>query len=78
MRTDFDLSSASELDARTTGGVDVRLLWQETSNSVCVQVLDRRTGDEFLVGVDGADALDAFKHPFAYASAAALRQHPRS
>jgi hypothetical protein len=69
MQKTFDLSSARELDGRTADGIDVRLLWHEPSNQVCVHVVDARTAEEFVVAVDGADALGAFHHPFAYASA---------
>jgi hypothetical protein len=73
MQRDLDLLDARELDARTGDGIDVRLLWHEPSDCVCLHVVDARTGEEFLVAVDRADALDAFQHPFAYASAAAWR-----
>jgi hypothetical protein len=69
----FDFPNARELDARTTDGIDVRLLWQELTNRICVHVRDARSGDEFVVAVDGSDALDAFNHPFAYAGATFAR-----
>jgi hypothetical protein len=70
MQKTFDLSSARELDGRSADGIDVRLLWHEPGDRVCVHVVDARTCEEFVVAVDRADALDAFQHPFAYASAA--------
>ena len=42
------------------------LLWDAGSHVVLVVVLDEQTGVTFQFVVDGADALDAFKHPYAY------------
>jgi hypothetical protein len=58
-----------ELDRRRGDGIEVRLLWNEATGSVTVAVSDARTGDAFAFEVDGADALDAFHHPYAHAAA---------
>ncbi len=59
-------SAIRELDHRTSDGVDVRLLWNSRTNQVFVAVEDQRSGELFEVTVRGADALDAFHHPYAY------------
>jgi hypothetical protein len=46
----------------------VTLLWNGFGDRVLLDVRDRRTGESFLSTVDGARALDAFRHPFAYAT----------
>jgi hypothetical protein len=56
-----------ELDHRHTDGIDVRLLWDSTTNRVTVSVQDTKLGESFELDVDGADAFDAFHHPYAYA-----------
>ena len=56
-----------ELADRSLDGLDVRLWWSESANRVQVTVADHRAGNHIVVDVDGADALDAFRHPFAYA-----------
>ena len=56
-----------ELDHRTSDGIDVRLLWNSATNRVTVRVHDTKLGESFELDVDGADALDAFHHPYAYA-----------
>jgi hypothetical protein len=56
-----------ELADRSLDGLDVRLWWSESANRVQVTVADHRGGHHIVVEVDGADALDAFRHPFAYA-----------
>jgi hypothetical protein len=55
-----------ELDRRSGNGVDVVLVWEPATNRVFVGLLDQRTGSEFAIEVDPANALDAFYHPFAY------------
>ena len=56
-----------ELDQRFTDGIDVRLLWNSATNRVTVSVNDTKLGESFELQVDGADARDAFEHPYAYA-----------
>lgn len=59
-------SPIRELDHRTTDGIDVRLLWDPRSDQVLVAVEDQRHGESFELTVPGADALEAFHHPYAY------------
>jgi hypothetical protein len=59
-----------ELDTRTSDGIHVRLLWQPDDGRVLIAVLDTKTGEAFELPVpDGEQALDVFRHPFAYAAA---------
>jgi hypothetical protein len=58
-----------ELDSRTTDGIDVRLLWNATTNRVTVTAHDVRSGEALEVEVrDHERALDVFHHPYAYAA----------
>jgi len=57
-----------ELDRRFNDGFDVRLLWNPRTNRVCVAIEHQRDGNSFEFRVDGSNALEAFHHPFAYAS----------
>lgn len=59
---------ARELDRRTDHGITVTLLWNEATDRVFVVVLEERDGVSFEFEVRGADAAEAFHHPFAYAS----------
>jgi hypothetical protein len=56
-----------ELDHRSSDGLDVTLLWYPETNRISVAVVDVRSGAAFELTVPGADALEAFKHPYAYA-----------
>ena len=59
---------AHELDFRSNDGLEVSLLWEPETNRVTLSVFDSKTGDDFGFDVDPADALDAFRHPYAYAT----------
>jgi hypothetical protein len=56
-----------ELDHRNRDGLDVRLVWELRTNSVSVIVEDERSGESLAFEVAGAEALAAFRHPYAYA-----------
>jgi hypothetical protein len=58
--------SLHELAFREGDGIEVTLLWDGVEDRVLITVRDRRTGEWFVSGVDRADALEAYRHPFAY------------
>jgi YD repeat-containing protein len=62
-------ANARELAHREQDGLEVTLLWDARSNSVSIEVIDRRDESGFLLPVAGDCALDAFHHPYAYALA---------
>ena len=55
-----------ELDFRSTGQMDVTLLWDRSDDTIVVQVLDWTTSQLFTVRPPRDHTLDAFRHPFAY------------
>ena len=57
-----------ELAQRLAGGVEVILLWHPDLDSVELVLEDRATGAGCEVEIAPQDALDAFYHPYAYAS----------
>jgi hypothetical protein len=57
-----------ELAHRTSGGIDVSLYWNKRTNRITVEVYDSQSGETFAFEVDGRSALDAYRHPFAYAA----------
>jgi len=61
-------SSVRELDHRRIDGIDVALRWDALTNGVSVVVRDERHGESLTFGVDPAEALCAFHHPYAYAA----------
>ena len=57
------------LAKRTNAGIQVTLLWAPDTNSVAVLVHEDGTDDQFELSVEpGANALDTFEHPYAYAA----------
>jgi hypothetical protein len=71
-----------ELAHRSAAGLNVALLWFESTGRIAVRVIDSRSGEEFEMTVEAGDALTAFHHPFSYMTprrtraARALGQHP--
>ena len=58
-----------ELDQRTDNGIEVTLFWS-AATGVFVAVEDEREGESFQIAVAPTDALEAFRHPYAFAVAA--------
>ena len=56
-----------ELAYRNQNGLEVTLLWDPHSDGVCVEVIDQLDGNAFRLPVAGQLALDAFRHPYAFA-----------
>ena len=69
MQSTFDVTAARELDARASHGVEVRLLWNPPTDGIAVEMIDGRSGEHFTFAVEPGDAMEAFRHPFAYAAA---------
>jgi hypothetical protein len=72
------LTERRELDHRTTNGIEVTLFWSTATNRVTIAVLDTHSDESLEFDVDGTVALDAFKHPYAYAATVASHDHSRS
>jgi hypothetical protein len=62
-----------ELDHRAGDGLQVWLLWTASKNRLFLLVHDAKLDESFEVDVDGAEALDAFRHPYAYAAIRRMR-----
>lgn len=62
-----------ELAQRTGNGIEVTLFWNESTNLVTIAVIDSHSAEELEFEVDGSCALDAFNHPYAYASSHRVR-----
>jgi hypothetical protein len=58
-----------ELARRAANGIEVSLLWNQSTNKVTVEVLDARFDQGLAFEVDASNALDAFDHPYVYAAA---------
>ena len=56
-----------ELDYRTGDQIEVSLLWSPESGQLAVVVIDQEAGEEFAMEVEPSEAMEVFRHPFAYA-----------
>ena len=64
------METLRELDTRHSSGLEVILFWRSGTDKLSVSVHDASGSDGFELEVDPAHALDAFRHPYAYAAAA--------
>jgi hypothetical protein len=60
-----------ELAARSSSGIDVRLLWDRRQDALSVHVIDWKTDEVYSITVSPSRALEVFEHPFAYVPAGA-------
>ena len=56
-----------ELNTRTSDGFTVSLDWDRDTGQTQIVIHDARTATQTVFGVSGADAAEAFRHPFRYA-----------
>jgi hypothetical protein len=57
-----------ELAQRDSDGISVTLVWHSVTGRLTVSVSDWRSGDAFDIDADAQNALDVFRHPYAYAA----------
>jgi predicted metal-dependent phosphoesterase TrpH len=57
-----------ELANRVSNGIEVSLCWGPVTGEVVVEVIDHGAEQVFEFSVPSGRALDAFHHPYAYAS----------
>jgi hypothetical protein len=62
-----------ELDHRESNGISVSLLWNRDTNDLTVRVADSAEDEEFELGCAAHEALDVFRHPYAYAATRPVR-----
>jgi len=62
----------SELAHRSTDGIEVSLFWSKPTDRVTIELVDGRLDERLEFAVARDKALDAFRHPYAYAPAWAL------
>jgi hypothetical protein len=64
-----------ELCSRSCNGSEIALIWHRCGNTAMVVVVDHRNGERFLLEVDeNENALDMYRHPYAYAGSRQRRR----
>ena len=56
----------TELAHRSSGGIDVTLMWDGHEDKTVVRVCDRRHGESFEIPTEPYLAFDVYTHPFVY------------
>jgi len=75
MNTTTDTTSRfEELDYRENDGIEVSLLWSRIDDRLSVFVVDGKSDEQFELHVEGHEAMEVFRHPFAYAAGRASRE----
>jgi hypothetical protein len=59
-----------ELDRRVNDGIDVTLFWNPQTDRLFINLEDHRSGGSLELEVEASEALEAFRHPYAYAGRA--------
>lgn len=73
MSADYrDNMTLKELNYRGGDGFEVSLLWSPESGQLAVVVVDEAGGEEFAMEVEPGEAMEVFRHPWAYASSRKL------
>lgn len=63
-----DEMTLRELNYRSGEGFEVSLLWSPESDQLAVVVIDEARREEFAIEVEPGEAMEVFRHPYAYAS----------
>jgi hypothetical protein len=58
-----------ELAHRSSDRIEVSLFWSKPTNRLTIELIDGRTDERLEFEVAPHKALDAFRHPYAYAPA---------
>jgi hypothetical protein len=58
----------TELAQRENDGIVVTLLWHSHTDRLTVTVRDMRTGEAFDLVAHARNAMDVYRHPYAYAA----------
>jgi hypothetical protein len=56
-----------DLATRHSCSIDVALIYDRLEGTLAVFVRDSLTGEEFLLPVNGDEAAEVYRHPYAYA-----------
>jgi len=61
-------TTTTDLAYRRDGGIEVALFWDRSTGDLSVLVADLASGEAFELPVAPDRALEAFRHPYAYAA----------
>jgi hypothetical protein len=56
-----------DIATRSAGGIEVALIWDRDDKTLVVFAHDVTTSEEVAITVSGEEAVEVYRHPFAYA-----------
>jgi hypothetical protein len=56
-----------DIASRSSGGIEVALIWNREDESLVVFAYDATSEETLAIDVSGAEAVEVYEHPFAYA-----------
>ncbi|HEY6068762.1 MAG TPA: hypothetical protein VIU81_08685 [Gaiellaceae bacterium] len=65
-RNRVDMRNLVDLATRRTGGIEVALIWNRREQSLVVFAHDDLTNEEVAIPVGKDEAVEVYRHPFAY------------
>jgi hypothetical protein len=66
-----------DIASRRSGSIEVSLLWNRATGKLLVVAYDSVEDEQLTIPVDGKDATEVYRHPFAYADRAARSEPSR-
>jgi hypothetical protein len=62
-----NVNDVVDIATRHAAGIEVALIWDRRDKSLVVFAYDALTQEEIVIPVTGDEALEVYRHPFAYA-----------
>ena len=66
-----------DIASRRSGSIEVSLLWNRETGKLLVVAYDSFEDEQITIPVEGKDAVEIYRHPFAYADRASRSETSR-
>jgi hypothetical protein len=66
-----------DIASRRSGSIEVSLLWNDATGKLLVVAYDSFEDEQLTIPVDGDEAVEVYRHPFAYADRASRPETSR-
>ena len=69
------MAQVVDLAVRTSGSIEVTLVWDRSDETVRVVAYDGLTDEELVIPVSGDEAAEVYRHPFAHTGRSIKTKH---
>jgi len=69
------MAQVVDLAVRTSGSIEVTLVWDRSDETVRVVAYDGLTDEELVIPVSGDEAAEVYRHPFAHTARSIKPKH---